>query len=96
MTRKFGPHGQLFACCLLIHEELAMKPVNETFGPFFNADIRAPFFSDVLKSAKAPLVKAMWAMMCCTSSVCMGLATRSPFSQRIGSCGLGHAVTRNA
>ena len=43
----------------------------------------------------AALVKAMCATMRCTSSCCMGVVTRSPFSSRIGSCegGVGLVAT---
>ena len=45
---KYGPHGELFF--FLIQKEPALAPVDETVSPFFDADIRAPFFSaDVLK-----------------------------------------------
>ena len=36
----------------MIQKELATEQVGETFSPFFNADIRTPFFSaDVLKKS---------------------------------------------
>ena len=45
---KYGPHGELFF--FLIKKEPATMPGSETFSPFFNADIRTPFFSaDVFK-----------------------------------------------
>ena len=48
----YGSHGELFF--FLIQKEPATVPVGETFGPFFNADIRTPhpsplFSADVLK-----------------------------------------------
>ena len=46
VPKKYGPHGELFF--FLIQKEMAT--VNDTFSPFFNADIRTPLFSaDVLK-----------------------------------------------
>ena len=48
MTGKYGPHEELFF--FLIEKEPATMPDGESFSPFVNADIRAPFFSaDVLK-----------------------------------------------
>ena len=48
MQGKYGPHGELFF--FLFQKEPALAPVDETVSPFFDADIRAPFFSaDVLK-----------------------------------------------
>ena len=40
---KYGPHGEHFF--FLIQKEPAMASGNKNFSPFFDADIRAPFFS---------------------------------------------------
>ena len=46
--RKYGPLDELFF--FLIQKEPTTEQVGETFSPFFNAHIRASFFSsDVLK-----------------------------------------------
>ena len=42
VTGKYGPHGELFF--FLIQKEPATMPGSETFSPFFNADIRTPFW----------------------------------------------------
>ena len=39
---KYGQHGELFF--FLIQKEPALAPVDETFSPFFKADIRIPPF----------------------------------------------------
>ena len=47
-AREILPHGELFV--FLIQKEPAVVSGSENFSPFFNADIRTPFFSaDVLK-----------------------------------------------
>ena len=48
VSGKYWPHGELFF--FLIQKEPATLSGSETFSPFFNDDIRTPFFSaDVLK-----------------------------------------------
>ena len=45
---RYGLHGELFF--FLIRKEPALAPVDETFSPFCEADIRtSPFSAEVLK-----------------------------------------------